>query len=364
MPRTKPGEYLVVARRGRLVNRGEAANAYLLPGTAWVKVPGTQLEAAFEMTQETKDGIPLRFKGIVIWRILRPEVAATLFDFSRGEGASTISVLLTQSSLGELRDLVSRMTMLECIEQRKTTMTEAVRAALEGLVGKDGEGWGISIEVVQVAQVYIVDPGLRLQLEAGTRNEIKVMSERAELQAQEAVKLAVISSERRIQEEALQTERQKATLEEEKLALAASIQRRRERESLETERTKAEVERGKLELRVAAEREALEAEAPVARLRHEQALQDLRSRLEELGLEAERSRLEVERDFAAKRAEHSLALELLPLEQRPLLAEAASKVLNGARLSVYGEDSRLMAALGPLLETLGEALHGTQESEV
>ena len=49
---------------------------------------------------------------------------------------------------------------------------------------------------------------------------------------------------------------------------------------------------------------------------------------------------------------------MLPLEQRPAIAEAASRVLNGARLSVYGEDSRLVAALEPLLESLGESLRG------
>ena len=294
MPRTKPGEYLVVARKGRLVNCGEAANVTLFPGTVWVKVPGIQLEATFEMTQETKDGIPLRFKGIVVYRVVKPEVAATLFDFSgegfSGErGAAAMSTLIKHSCLGELRDLVSRMTMTECIEERKTTLTGVIRESLEKLVqGADG-GWGISIEVVQVAQVFIVDEDLRSQLEAETRNEIRVKSERAELQAEETVKLAHIVSARRIQEESLQTERQRAALEEERLALAASIERRKARKSLETERTKAEVESGKLALRIGAESEALNAEAPVRRHRHELRIEELHQRLAELDSRASRA---------------------------------------------------------------------------
>jgi hypothetical protein len=54
------------------------------------------------------------------------------------------------------------MTMDECIEQRKTTLTEAVAAALRQAVqGGDGcPGWGIEVDVVQVAQVFIVDQNL------------------------------------------------------------------------------------------------------------------------------------------------------------------------------------------------------------
>ena len=167
MPRTRPGEYLVAARRGRLMNLGEAANAVLFPGTAWVKVPGVQLDSAFEMTQETRDGIPLRFKGQAVYRVVRPERAAALFDFSTDDGLATVDSLVKQCCLAELRDLVSRMTLGECIEQRKTTLTGAVRGALERLVGQPEEGSGIAVEVVQVAQVYIVD---RAPLPAGRGN--------------------------------------------------------------------------------------------------------------------------------------------------------------------------------------------------
>ena len=173
MPKTRPGEYLVVARRGRLVNLGEGANAFLRPGTAWVKVPGVQLDSSFEMTQETNDGIPLRFKGQAVYRVVSPERSAALFDFSTGDGLETIDSLVRQCCLAELRDLVSRMSMGECIEQRKTTLTGAVRSALQQLVGKPEEGWGIAVEVVQVAQVYIVDAELRSRLDAETRGQIQ-----------------------------------------------------------------------------------------------------------------------------------------------------------------------------------------------
>lgn len=358
MPRTRPGEYLVAARRGRLVNLGEAANVVLFPGTAWVRVPGVQLDSAFEMTQETRDGIPLRFKGSAVYRVVRPEKAAALFDFSSGEGPETIASLVNQCCLAELRDLVSRMTMAECIEQRKTTLTGAVREALERLVGPQEEGWGVTVEVVQVAQVFIVDTELRSRLEAETRGQIQVRSERAALQAEEEVQLSKIGSERRVREEALKSERQHAAFEEERLHLATELEKRRSLESLEAERTSREVESQKLALKKAADLETLEAEAPVRRRRHQYRLEELAAALEEAGLEVKKAEADVERDFLPRRASHELRLQMLPVEQRPQLAEAASKVLAGARLSVYGEDSRLVGALEPLLETLGGYLRG------
>ena len=60
------------------------------------------------------------------------------------------------------------MTMDQCIEERKTTLTDAVASALRQVIhGRDGQpGWGIELDVVQVAQVFIVDQDLRRQLEA------------------------------------------------------------------------------------------------------------------------------------------------------------------------------------------------------
>ena len=102
MPSVKagPNQYLLVGRKGTLENRGSAVSVFLRPGTIFVLVPSTKQEAAFEFTQETRDGIPLRFKGIVIYRITDPGAAARLFDFSSGAGVGQISTLLTHICLG------------------------------------------------------------------------------------------------------------------------------------------------------------------------------------------------------------------------------------------------------------------------
>ena len=323
--RAGPNEYLLVGRRGELENRGSAVQAILLPGAVYVLVPSTKQEATFEFTQETKDGIPLRFKGIVIYRITDPVAAARVFDFDTGDGAAQITSLLTHVCLGELRHAVSHMTMVECIEQRKTTLSGVVADALEQTVRGDGGGnaWGIGVEVAQVAQVYIVDAQLRQQLEAEVRNEIKLKSDQSTIRAQEETKLAQIASEDRVQERKLAADRD---------AL------RREHETFHTQ----------LEL----DRDRVNSETPVRLLRIAKERAVLRDELEMRRLQNEVKALAADGDLARERAEQALRREMLPLEQAPQIVDSASKVLHGTNLSIYGDGSQLLGQLAPVFELL------------
>jgi regulator of protease activity HflC (stomatin/prohibitin superfamily) len=222
--KANPGEYLVVARRGRFANRGLAGSAFLWPGATHVLIPSTQQEATFEMTQETSDSIPLRFKGIVVYHVTDPEVTARQFDFADGgKGHDQVKALIGHVCLGELRAAVAHMAMDECIRERKTTLTDAVASALRPLA----QGWGISLDVVQVAQVFIVDQELRRQLEAEVRNAIKAKSELSEIQTREGIQIAETTSERRLQQEELESEREKARIAQERLRLDKELERAR-----------------------------------------------------------------------------------------------------------------------------------------
>src|SRR5512135_422248 len=95
-----PSEFLVTGREGKVTNHGVAASAFLWPGSTFVLISSTKQAAAFEMTQESNDGIPLRFKGIVIYHITRPELTARLFDFtSDNAGHQEIKTLLSNICL-------------------------------------------------------------------------------------------------------------------------------------------------------------------------------------------------------------------------------------------------------------------------
>ena len=358
--RANPNEYLLTGRNGKLVNRGAAVQAFLIPGTVYVRVPSTKQEAEFAFTQETKDGIPLRFKGIVIYRITEPIAAAGLFDFSDPSGIEQINALLTHVALGELRHAVSHMTMVECIEQRKTTLTGVVREALEATIrDADANAWGISVEVAQVAQVFIVDQELRQQLEAQVRNEIKLQSDKSDIQTSEEAKLTAMASDNRVAERKLAADREDLRRQEELEMAALERRRRMEVEQLATQRQALKLEQELHEARVAAEEAEIESETPLRLLRLQREGETLRAELKVDHLRTQVRSLEVEREQLGARAEQALRLEILPLEQKPEMVKAAAKVFQGANLSLYGDEAKVLGQLRPLFEILSDAVQNS-----
>ena len=357
--RAGPNEYLLVGRRGVLENRGSAVTVWLRPGTIYVLVPSTKQEAAFEFTQETKDGVPLRFKGTFIYRIDDPTAAATMFDFSRGHGIDQITILLTHVTFGELRHAVSHMTMVECIEQRKTTLSGVVAAALQSTIhsdGNDSREWGVRIEAAQVAQVFIVDATLRQQLEAEVRNEIKLKADQSNMQAQEQIQLAELESQGRVQEQKLAGDQAKLRRDEEMELAQIARQRRAQTETLATDRQILELEQERLHAQLAADRDRVTAEAPVRLLRLETERGILAEELTLLQLQNQVKALEVERDLLLARAQQELKVAILPLEQAPRLVESASKVLQGTNLSIYGEAGQVLGQLAPLFDYMSRTI--------
>lgn len=351
-----PNQYLITGRAGRLVNRGSAVRTYLLPGSVWVLVPGSKQEAAFEFTQETRDGIPLRFKGLVIYRITDPTAAAGQFDFTARTGIERINDLLTHVALGELRHAVSHMTMVECIEQRKTTLTGVVATALDDTLRSEGAGWGLTVEVAQVAQVYIVDTELRRQLEAEVRNDIRRKSDQSDLETTEAAQLAGIASTGRVQEQRLAAEREQLRRDEALRLAEIERDRRLHAEAVATAQRELELELERFRTEMSAERSRAEAEAPVRLLRIRTETEALREELALRELRARVAALQVEEALARPRAEQAMRAQILPFEQAPAIVESASHVLQGTTLSMYGEGAELIGQLAPVLGVLSEAV--------
>ena len=56
------------------------------------------------------------------------------------------------------------------------------------------------------------------------------------------------------------------------------------------------------------------------------------------------------------RARQDLRREILPLEQVPEVVKAASRVLQGTNLSIYGEGGQLIGQLAPFFDILTRAV--------
>jgi hypothetical protein len=201
-----------------------------------------------------------------------------------------------------------------------------VRNALDEVVkGSNIEaGWGVDIDVVQVAQVFIVDNELRRQLEAEVRNQIKSTSDLSDIRMQEGVQLAKVASARRVQQENLESERQRITIAEETFQLQKGL-----------------------------EKNETENDTPVQLLKMDHRMELMQKELELRKLEYEIKELEVRTNMLAERARHDLRKEILPLEQTPEIANALSQLFNGANLSVYGEATEsVFSTYAPLIEVL------------
>lgn len=326
--KARSNEYLVVARRGDLENRGIAGRAFLWPGSSHALVDATKQEACFAMTQETKDGIPLRFKGTVVYRVTDPVQAIRQFDFTPdGAGHSATKDLITHVCLGHLRAVVSHMTMEECIEQRETTLTDHLVQELQRVIGnpeaidRGRRDWGIELDVVQVAQVFIVDEELRRQLEAEVRDKIKATSELSQIRTNERLQLAQINAARdiRLQE-------------------------------METERANHEVAKEKLRLQKVLHKEQIEADAETQLLQNSKRRDVLEQERRTRELAVEVKALEVEEQMLSKRADQTLRKEVLVIEQVSEIATALSRMFQGANLSIYGSDSEFIAAVLPAVK--------------
>ena len=154
-------------------------------------------------------------------------------------------------------------------------MAAALREAAHG---RDGQpGWGIRVDVVQVAQVFIVDDELRRQLEAEVRNQLKSTSELSNIRTQEAIQQAQSESKRRLQNEHLSAERERIQIEQEKHRLQQ-----------------------------ASEQAVIEQETPVRLLRLAKQCEVLEQELAMRQLENQVKALAVENELMAKRAQQAL----------------------------------------------------------
>ena len=259
------------------------------------------------------------------------------------------------------------MTMVECIEQRKTILSGVAEAALEATIHNadgDASDWGITIEVAQLAQVFIVDTQLRQQLEAEVRNEIKLKSDQSHVQTQEAAQLTEMASEGRVEEQKLANDQETLRRQEELELAQLARQRRMQAETVATERQALALERERFHAEMEAEQDRVATEAPVRLLRITAERDLLREELEMRTLQNQVKAFDVEHELLLPRAQQEMRREMLPIEQMPQIVEAASKVLQGTNLSLYGENGQLLGQLAPVFEVLAHAVGRATQASV
>lgn len=378
----RPSECLVIVKNGKITNMGNGASTVVHPWDSFVFVPTTAIEHCFQMHQESIDGITLRFKGVVIYRIVDVEHAASLFDFSGG--GDPISRAIGDICLGELRAIVAAMSMEQCINERKTTLTEHLREAVLPIVEGKGEarGWGIKIDVLQVAQVFCPDEKLLAQLQAEARDKIRKVAQFSQIETNRELDSARIDSEIQLSNQTVQLEKEKLEktreIEEKRLASQGAVRLSEldKQKEIETKRLSSEgsvklsaLESSKiyeekkianesaltiaeLENRKLSEEKRIAIESQLRLLEIEKQMEIAKQELELKALQSKVRAIELSDEASKEKTLMEIKKEILPLEMLPKISENLSGIFKDARLTISGNDNPLQNSLMSSLDLI------------
>lgn len=357
-----PSECLIVMRRGMAVNKGNGASTRVWPWDSYVLVPTGAIEHGFQMHQETSDGITLRFKGIVIYRIVDPERAATLFRFQEPGDVAGLSQALADVCLGELRAIVAGMSMEQCLSRRKTVLTAHLQDnVLPSIEGRDGSpGWGLKVDVLQVAQVFCPDEALLAQIQAEARDRIRQGAQASEIETARALQLARLESSREVEGRRVALEADqlddKRALEQKRLATesALKVAELESREVHEERRIATESRLRALEHEQERTRRQrhIEAESALRMLQLQRQVEVAEQKLRLRELEARIAEITTRVEAHRERTMMEIRKEILPLEQLPQISQGLSGLFKDARLSLYG-DAATQGLVGPASQLVG-----------
>jgi flotillin len=368
-----PCESLVIIRKRKLVNLGNGASCILFPGDSHALIPTTAVEHTWQMHQESWDGINLRFRGIVIYRIIDVERAASLFAFTQSAGVDYISKSIGDICMGELRAIAAQMSMDQCIKERKTTITDRLQDSVVPLIEGTNEdnGWGIKIDVLQVAQVFCPDEQLLAQLQADARDKIRKTAQLSQIETDRDIEKTRIESD--IEMSARSLDLDKANLEKmrdyekKKSEISSQAQLSALESTKEFEHRKREIENevhlSALESRRIIEEKRIITESDLRAFELEKSLENAEKELRLKEIQARIKEVEVQSHSLEERAMMEIKRELLPLEQLPKISENFTGMFRDSKLTFIGDQNHLFNSVSQMLGMFMETMKNGHRKE-
>ncbi|MGB1016987.1 MAG: SPFH domain-containing protein, partial [Nannocystaceae bacterium] len=334
----KPSEYLIHVRRGQVRRRstGQGASCFKWPWDSVAIIPTTINRLQFAADQVTREKVGVEVTGLAVYRIVEPELAFRMLNFSFAERASEkLAAILREMFIGATRRLVANLTVEDVFTRRKEAIGSELMSELAPImegVGRDEDttscGWGVVLDTVEIQNIRILSEAVFRDMQAKFRAELAMRAREAELDSTQEIATREAASARQVEEAKLSSE-------------AATRQLRAEAESRSTE----------IEVREASRREALASQAREAKfariqaeklaelrfqatLAQEKAQQQEKARIETLArdqriLQANREVLEARHQQSKREVELEAELELLRLQaelQRKETGSAATMI--------------------------------------
>jgi flotillin len=330
-----PSEYVIhTGRDGKVLHKGLGQSFFCGPFDAYMIFPSTIQRVQFEASQITQENQGIRVQGFVVWKIADPELAYKNLDLGEKENPlATTNAHLKEIAESVVRHSVSNMTIEETLRRRETMIT-GLKEQLVAVV----DGWGISVETIEIRDVYIESETLFENMQAPYRQQTRLDAETVTLGTDEKIANEKLRSEESVarqradtqtrteilkSEKALEAQREK--VEHETRAHASEQEARQQRMSKEHQVEIAALRSG---LDVTREREqAAQEEEQLAHQRRQQAI-DLGSAETKAKEEAERERVQIETATALEKeeAEHKLrrtiAMDEIAVLEREITARA------------------------------------------
>ena len=342
----KPSEFLVHVRRGRVLpSSGQGASCWKWPGDAVAIVPTSLQKLAFKADQVTVERIGVEVSGLAVYRVAEPLLAYRVVNFSYPERAQQkLEETLTAMFVGAARRLVANLQLDDCLQRRKEALAEELLREIAPVVGGRGrpddhtrEGWGIVIDTIEIQEVRVLSEKVFAAMQAPYRAALDEKAQRAQLDAQAALRERKAAMERAAAQEKWDMERSAA---EERTAAEVRAQERAVVEAeaqLAAHARRAEAQKHHAELRrfevaLAAELKSIESEA------------NLRAGL----AQAQAARAQAE----ARQAEAEAEARLVTAHKLPELAAAVGQRIGEVRIHHFGDGapfSPLISAVESLL---------------
>jgi regulator of protease activity HflC (stomatin/prohibitin superfamily) len=336
-----PSEYVIhTGRGGKVLHKGLGQSFFCGPFDSYMIFPSTIQRVQFEASQVTRENQGIQVQGFVVWKIADPELAYKSLDLS----GTDLPLEVTNAHLKEIAESVVRhsianMTVEETLRKRET-MIGGLKEQLVEVV----DGWGISVETIEIRDVRICSETLFENMQAPFRQQVRLDAETVTLETDEKIANEKLRSDEAIAKQRAETQTRSQIFESEK-ALEA------QRQKIDHETTAHEAEQGARQRRMEKEhqveiatlrsnldvtREREQAAQEEERLTHERRQQaiDWEAAETKAKEEAERERVRIETATALEKqeAEHKLA-QAMGLDKLALLEgeiSAKSKVSDAA----------------------------------
>jgi flotillin len=363
----KPSEYLIHMRRGRIRPRGtgQGASCFKWPWDSVSIIPTTINRLQFSAEQVTLEKVGVRVTGLAVYRIVAPEIAFRMLNFSFAERASEkLAEIMREMFVGATRRHVANLGVEDVMTRRKDGIAGDLMAELAPVLAGRGRsedatsmGWGVVLDTVEIQDVRVMSEEVFANMQATFRAELAARARTAELERSLQVAARETEHARQIEIARIETETETRTLR------ASAHSRTTEIELAEEERS--------AELRARAEHARIERErtTEVARRQAQAEIENEERRQAELTrrgeLEREARLVEVERALAERR--HELELRQAALEHERLFAAAITaaerrEAQSEADAKLQMRDMELERASGELRHALARAAKDIEDT--